>query len=83
VTARYVMAREGVAASQARERELIAELAEAVEAGAPQTLDRVFRPAWDAAASDAARRRVVIDQIASLTDTSAIAWHRRLCGPRP
>jgi len=27
----------------------------------------------------AERRRVVIDQIASLTDTSAIAWHRRLC----
>ena len=25
------------------------------------------------------RRRVVIDQVASLTDTSAIAWHRRLC----
>ncbi len=83
VTARYVMTREGVAASQARERELIAELAAAVEAGAPGTLDRVFRPAWDAAGSDGARRRVVIDQIASLTDTSAIAWHRRLCGPRP
>jgi dGTPase len=81
VTAHYVMTREGAAAAQARERALIAELAEAVEAGAPQTLDRVFRPGWDAAASDAARRRVVIDQIASLTDTSAIAWHRRLCGP--
>jgi hypothetical protein len=23
----------------------------------------------------------VIDQIASLTDTSAMAWHHRLCGP--
>ena len=82
VTARYVMTRAGAAAAQARERELIAELAAAVEAGAPGTLDRVFRPAWESAASDAARRRVVIDQIASLTDTSAIAWHRRLCGPR-
>jgi dGTPase len=97
VTARYVMTREGAAAAQARERELIAELAAAVEAGAPGTLDRVFRPAWEAAGSgaagarvagpdvggaDAARRRVVIDQIASLTDTSAIAWHRRLCRPR-
>jgi dGTPase len=81
VTAHYVMTREGVAAAQARERELIAELAGAVESGAPETLDPVFRPAWAAAASGAARRRVVIDQIASLTDTSAIAWHRRLCGP--
>ena len=82
VTAHYVMTREGAAAAQARERELIAELAAVVESGAPETLDPVFRPAWAAAASDAARRRVVIDQIASLTDTSAIAWHRRLCRPR-
>jgi len=79
ITARYVMARAGAAASQARERELIAELAAAVEAGAPATLDPVFRPVWEAAGTDAARRRVVVDQIASLTDTSANAWHRRLC----
>jgi dGTPase len=79
VTARYVMARAGAAASQARERELIAELAAAVEAGAPATLDPVLRPGWEAAGTDAARRRVVVDQIASLTDTSANAWHRRLC----
>jgi len=79
VTARYVMARAGAAASQARERELIGELAAAVEAGAPATLDPVFRPGWEAAGTDASRRRVVVDQIASLTDTSANAWHRRLC----
>ena len=81
ITARYVMARAGAAAAQARERELLAELAHAVERGAPQTLDPLFRPAWDQAATDAARRRVVIDQVASLTDTSAIAWHHRLCAP--
>jgi len=82
--AHYVMTREGAAAAQARERELIAGLAATVQIGAPRTLDPVFRPAWEAAASDAARRRVVIDQIASLTDISAIAWHRRLCrSPAP
>jgi len=84
ITARYVMTREGVAAAQARERELLTELAHAVERGAPQTLDPLFRPAWDQAirdGSDAARRRVIIDQVASLTDTSAIAWHHRLCAP--
>ena len=84
VAAHYVMTRAGVAAAQARERELIAELAATVQIGTPRTLDPVFRPAWDAAPSDDARRRVVIDQIASLTDTSAIAWHRRLCrAPSP
>jgi len=79
VTAHYVMSRPGVAAAQARQRELIAELAAAVLAGAPQTLEPVLRPAYRAAGSDSARLRVVVDQIASLTDTSAIAWHDQLC----
>jgi dGTPase len=80
VTAHYVMSRAGVAAAQARQRELIAELAAAVLAGAPQTLEPAFRPAYRAAArSGPATLRVVVDQIASLTDTSAIAWHGRLC----
>ncbi len=81
ITAHYVMTRAGVAAAQARERELLTELASAIERGAPGTLDPLLRPAWAAAATDAARRRVVIDQVASLTDTSAIAWHHRLCAP--
>jgi dGTPase len=81
ITAHYVMTRPGVLAAQARERELLTELAYAVEAGAPGTLDPLLRPAWEAAGTDAARRRVVVDQVASLTDTSAIAWHHRLCVP--
>ncbi len=79
VTARYVMSRAGAAQAQARERELITELAAAVRSGAPVTLDPVFQPAYVAALSDQARLRIVVDQIASLTDTSAIAWHSRLC----
>ncbi len=80
VTAQYVMTRAGAAQTQARERELIAELAAAVLAGAPGALEPVFRAAFAAAASDEDRLRVVVDQIASLTDTSAIAWHGRLRG---
>jgi len=79
VTAHFVMNRDGVAAYQARQRELIAELAAAVQAGAPGTLDPVLRPAYLAAESGAGRLRIVVDQIASLTDTSAMAWHDRLC----
>jgi dGTPase len=80
VTAQYVMTRAGAAQTQARERELIAELAAAVLAGAPGALEPVFRAAFAAAGSDEDRLRVVVDQIASLTDTSAIAWHGRRCG---
>jgi dGTPase len=79
VTAHYVMSRAGAAESQARERELIMELAAAVRIGAPGTLDPALRPAFAAASTDAARLRVVVDQVASLTDTSAVAWHARLC----
>jgi len=78
VTAYYVMSRSGVTAAQARERELISELASSMLAGAPATLDLAFRPDFESAADDASRLRVVIDQIASLTDTSATAWHQRL-----
>ena len=78
VTAHYVMTRSGVVAAQAREREVITELAAAVLAGAPVTLDPMFRPEFESAQDDGARLRVVVDQIASLTDTSALAWHHRL-----
>jgi dGTPase len=79
VTAFYVMHRPGVEQAQSAERELVTELAGAITMGAPGTLDPLLRPAWQAAESDQARCRVVVDQVASLTDTSAKAWHRRLC----
>ena len=80
VTAHFVMGRAGAAQMQARQRELITELAAAIRAGAPRSLDPAFRPAFTAAGPDTGRLRVVVDQVASLTDTSAIAWHGRLCG---
>ena len=78
VAAHYVMTRRDAMAEQAREREVITELALALARTAPATLDPVFQPAWDIAASDAERHRVIVDQIASLTDTSALACHARL-----
>jgi dGTPase len=79
VAAHYVIMRADTVAAKARERELITELALAIAREAPAALDPVLRSYWDAAGSDSERRRVVIDQVASLTDTSAIVWHRRLC----
>ena len=78
---RYVMRRRGVEPWYARQREILTELVEALADRAPDGLDPVFAPVWKAAADDAARLRVVIDQVASLTDPAAMAWHRAL--PRP
>jgi dGTPase len=78
LTAYYVMAREASLAGQARERELIAELVAVMVDRAPDALEPALRPAYRNAADDAGRLRVVIDQVASLTDVSARAWHGRL-----
>jgi dGTPase len=78
VAARYVMWTEARARVQAAERDLIAELVEALISGAPASLEPTFREDWLEADGDAARVRVVIDQVASLSDTSAAARHRAL-----
>jgi dGTPase len=78
VAVRYVMSDPGRLAMQARQRELLVELATAVREGAPESLDPVFAGAWTSAADDAARLRVVLDQVAALTDQQAVARHRAL-----
>jgi dGTPase len=79
IAAHYVMQAEGRVELMGRQRELLQELHDALTAGAPDTLDPQFRADHEAADDDATRARVVIDQIASLTDASAVAWHARLC----
>ncbi|WP_344837649.1 deoxyguanosinetriphosphate triphosphohydrolase [Actinocorallia longicatena] len=78
ITAHYVWT--SYSETRAHQRDVIAELAEAIAAGAPDTLDPLFRWAYADAADDSARLRVVVDQVASLTDTSALSLHARLAG---
>ena len=74
------MNRRDVASVQSRQRELLTELAGLLADRAPAVLDPALRPDWLAAPDDAARLRVVVDQVACLTDSSALAWHARLAG---
>jgi dGTPase len=62
----------------AEQREILTELSEVLLATGELHLDAGFAADWRGATSDAARKRVVVDQVASLTDQSAIAWHARL-----
>jgi len=80
VADRYVMQRAEQARLRADQRVVITELAEALTARAPDGLDPQFRALYDRAADDRARKRVVVDQIASLTDVSARSLHTRLTG---
>ena len=79
VAVHYVMRRRGP--EQERQREMITELVYLLADRAPQGLDPLLRPSWAAAADDLARLRVVVDQVASLTDASAAGWHARLTRP--
>ena len=69
------------AASQeryAKQRTVIVELVEMLFSAAPSELDPIFEDDWKCASSDSEKLRVVIDQIASLTDPGAYALHAHL-----
>ena len=74
IAAHYVMRADDRLALMERQRTLLAELVDALLAR-PEAMDRPFLDDWRAAADDAARLRVVLDQVASLTDQSAVDRH--------
>lgn len=80
IAAHYVMRADDRVALMERQRGLLSELVAEIHRRGPDALDRQFADDWRAAPDDAARLRVVIDQVASLTDASALAWRQRLLG---
>ena len=82
LAARYVMAPRENEPLYRRQREILAELVVLLADRAPDALEVPFQADWAEAADDAARLRVVVDQVASLTDVSAAEWHARLHPPR-
>jgi dGTPase len=63
---------------QAQQRKVLVELVEALVQGGPGALSQVMAEQWHQAGDDAGRMRVIIDQVAQLTDSAALSWHRRL-----
>ena len=76
----YVMANVTRQPVYVRQRVVLTELAERLLEIGEAHLDREFQEDWAAAPDDAARKRVVVDQVASLTDQNAFTWHSLLVG---
>lgn len=77
---RYVMSDAGHKIRQERQRDRIHRVAEWLMRSAPGELDPILVPAWQRANSDAERTRVVVDQIASYTESRLELVDKRSLG---
>jgi dGTPase len=77
IVAAFVMSRNTRQPIYARQRLMLAALADTLFETGAEYLDRGFADEWYASESDEQRKRIVVDQVASLTDQSAIAWYER------
>lgn len=78
----FVMAPREQAPMHQRELEVVTDLVDVLMADSPHAsdaLEPVFLDDWNEATNDDERLRVVVDQVASLTDNSALALHSILC----
>lgn len=78
IVAAFVMSKNTRQPIYTQQREVLTELASALLERGGESLDPGFAADWSAATTDAGRKRAVVDQVASLTDQSAMAWHERL-----
>jgi len=79
LAARFVMNRTGADELYARQRQQIQDLVEFLNQDPDVNLDRFHALLWREATSTGAQFRVVIDQVAALTDVSLVQWHQRHC----
>lgn len=77
---RYVMSDASHKVRQGRQRDRIHRVAEWLLRCAPAELDPILVPAWNAAGSDGERTRVVVDQIASYTESRLELVDKRSLG---
>ncbi len=75
-----VVSIEGRKSIYKEQRKVLKRLATALWNEGPYALDPVYSADFLATESESERRRIIVDQVASLTDQTALAWHRRFVG---
>jgi dGTPase len=78
IVAAFVMSTNARRPIYEQQREILRELCDVLLWTGPRNLEAGFAADWNEAATDAQRKRAVLDQVASLTDQTATAWHTRL-----
>jgi len=80
IVANAVMSHETRQPIYRHQRELLTELLDALWASGDQHLDSVFATDLKKAKTENQQRRVIVDQVAALTDQAAIVLHERVTG---
>jgi dGTPase len=80
VVATAVMKHETRQPIYAHQREVLVSLLETLMRTGAEHLEPMYQADFAHAGNDEGRARVIVDQVASLTDQSALAWHERLVG---
>ncbi|GAA1444049.1 deoxyguanosinetriphosphate triphosphohydrolase [Leifsonia poae] len=78
IVATFVMSKNTRQPIYVQQRQILTTLADILYERGPAELDAGFAEDWNSADDDTARRRVIVDQVASLTDQSALSWYERL-----
>lgn len=82
IAVHFLMAPRERRAGYRQQRERLAALVLALEARGEDAMEPHFAALYREAPDDAARKRVAVDQVASLTDKSAHDWHHRFVAKR-
>jgi dGTPase len=82
VVSAFLMNQEKRQPFYAWQRAILTELADALLASNGAHLDNYCKQEWELATTDQQKHRVIVDQVASLTDVSAINLHHLLVGKK-
>jgi len=78
IAAHFVMSSKRRQPLYEAQREVLLELVELLTVTEDHYLEPMYAQDWQDAPDDATRKRAIIDQVASLTDHSALQWHGNL-----